>query len=330
MNDKQNSNQDQEINFTGNPSLHQVVKRSKRKQTMKTILIALISTIILLTFIFVGSGFILNKQINKLESSYDTVHGANIMRIGTTYDYNLFSVTAETHYQKKIGNRYIVWDMKTEKIPIIGKPEIINTGSGMMEMDRFDEEAQRYVRYNNFNNQRKIDFYYPKLDYTNLPHELEVAVELEENKLIEVALSFKEPITITDLGEQLGYVNVDWLWVDTTTEAQMKRMNTELDNDSVKTKGGEGAFGFAVSPDYPYSKGGKFDYIGLLERLSKNDRYKSSIKKAINNIKENTRTSNREIRLNGAVVTGTPKELKRFQELDFVRASVIGATIDKY
>jgi len=36
-----------------------------------------------------------------------------------------------------------------------------------------------------------------------------------------------------------------------------------------------------------------------------------------------------EIRFNGAVVTGTAEELRRFQKLDFIRASVIGATIDK-
>jgi DNA-directed RNA polymerase specialized sigma24 family protein len=31
-----------------------------------------------------------------------------------------------------------------------------------------------------------------------------------------------------------------------------------------------------------------------------------------------------------AVVTGIPEELQRFRKLDFIRASVLGVTIDKY
>ncbi|MED1470646.1 hypothetical protein [Bacillus salipaludis] len=51
---------------------------------------------------------------------------------------------------------------------------------------------------------------------------------------------------------------------------------------------------------------------------------------ALKGINENTQSTNGNLRLNGAVVSGTPKELKRFEKLDFIRASVIGATIDKY
>jgi homoserine trans-succinylase len=55
-----------------------------------------------------------------------------------------------------------------------------------------------------------------------------------------------------------------------------------------------------------------------------------AVQEALKGIKENTQATNGKVRLNGAVVTGTPVELKRFQELDFIRASVLGATIDKY
>ncbi|MGG4155846.1 anti sigma factor C-terminal domain-containing protein [Peribacillus muralis] len=200
----------------------------------------------------------------------------------------------------------------------------------MIEVNVHNEKAQRMVRYNDFNNERIIDFYYPGLSYDYLPDELDTAVGLDKNTLIEVALSFKEPMTVEELSKKLGYEYVNWLWVDTTTVAQMDRMAKELNSDSLKTKGGGGAFGFEVSQEYPYSKESGQGFIQTLEQLSKTDSHKSSIKEALKGVKENTQSSKGEIRINGAVVTGSAAELRRFQDLDFIRASVIGATVDKY
>jgi hypothetical protein len=119
----------------------------------------------------------------------------------------------------------------------LGRVETIERGSGMMEVNTFNEEAQRYIRYNDFNSERKIDFYYPGLSYDYLSHKLDTVVRIDEELLIEVVLSFKEPMTLAEVAEQLGQENVNWLWVDTPTKAQMDRMEKELDQDSLKTKG---------------------------------------------------------------------------------------------
>ena len=95
-------------------------------------------------------------------------------------------------------------------------------------------------------------------------------------------------MTLAEMGKQLGYENVNWLWVDTTTVAQMDRMTKELDSDSLKTKGGGGAFGFDVSQEVPYSGESGQGFIHTLEQLSKTDSHKSSIKEALKGIKENT------------------------------------------
>jgi hypothetical protein len=137
-------------------------------------------------------------------------------------------------------------------------------------------------------------------------------------------------MTISEVANKLGQENVNWLWVDTSSASQMERMERELDSDSLKTKGGGGAFGFEVMPEYPYSEESGEGFVGTLEQLRDKGIHKSTIKEALKGIKENTQATNGKIRLNGAVVTGTPVELKRFQELDFIRASVLGATIEKY
>ncbi|WP_040209197.1 anti sigma factor C-terminal domain-containing protein [Neobacillus jeddahensis] len=330
MSENHEPNNEKEINFVSSPSLQKAVKKTKRKQTIKYVIITVVTTSLLLTILFMGSQYILTKRIENQDIYYDSVHGANISPGGTSFNYNLFSITAETTYRKTMGDRSILWDKKTEKVPVFGRVEVLERGSGMMEVNTLNKEAHRYVRYNDFNNERKIDFYYPGLSYDYLPHELDIATSLDENKLIEVALSFKEPMTIAEAAKQLGQENVNWLWVDTSTAAQMERMERTLDQDSVKTKGGGGAFGFDVVPGQSFSDNNGKWFVETLELLKKEGSHKSSVQEALKGIKENSKATNGNLRLNGAVVTGTPAELKRFQKLDFIRASVLGATIDKY
>ncbi|QKE72735.1 hypothetical protein HPK19_07895 [Arthrobacter citreus] len=339
MNDKDGINKEEEIDFITSSSLQKVVKKSKRKQTIKYIFITLLTTMILLAALLYGGKYILNKRTNilnsrleaNLDTEYSTIHGANLLISGGVNNYELFSVTTDTRIYKTIGDRTILWDKKMERIPLFGSVKTLDQGSGSVEVTTLNEEAHRYVRYNEFNNERKIDFYYPGLSYEYLPHELDIATELDKNKLIEVALSFNKPMTIEELNKQLGYKNVNWIWVDTSYKKQMDYMENVLDSDDVKTKGGGGAFGITLSGGVPLSaKNGVNYFLSTLNELSKKGSHKTSVKEALLGIKENTKETNGEIRFNGAVVTGTAEELKRFKSLKFIRASVLGATIDKY
>ncbi|MGP7819332.1 anti sigma factor C-terminal domain-containing protein [Niallia sp. 01092] len=328
--DDKNSKTEKEIDFLSKPSLQVAIKKAKRKQMIKYILIASITTIILLFIVFNGSQYILNKKLDNNESLYDSIHGANISYGNTWYNHDIFSVTAETTYRKNMGDRSILWDKKTEEIPLFGRKKLIERGSGMMEMYALNDKDKREVRYNDFNNERKIDFYYPKLSYDFLPDEIDIVDSLHEHVIIEIALSFKEPMTIDELGSRLGYKNVNWLWADTTTSAQMERMEKELDHDSLKTKGGGGAFGIDVQSETPYSEEINQIFINKLYELDETNQHKGEVREALKGIKEATKSNSKELKYNGAVVTGTKKELQRFQKLDFIRASVLGATIDKY
>src|SRR5690625_1602690 len=300
MNDNENSNNQSEIDFVDNSSFKRSIRRTKWRQFILYTIISIITVIICLVSIVSGSKYLITNKMQKESNrgedifSGNPVKEAGIINSGTRYDYNLFSGTSETTFYKKIGDRKIVWDIVTKKYPAIGNVEVLARGSGMIEINEMNEEAQRVVRYNQLNNERIIDFYYANISYDYLPQELEVAVGLDKNKFIEVALSFNKPMTPGDLGEVLGYKNVDWLWVSSETKEQREQIE-ELKNDSLKVKNADNAYGYGVSETIPYSE---------------------------------TFTEN--ITVSGAIVSGTPQDLKRFLELDIVRASVIGATIDKY
>ena len=322
--------QQEEIDFISNSSLQSTVKKSKRKQLVKYIFISVITTIVMIYVLINGSQYLLNKKLEKQDYLFDNIHGANIRLDGSSYNYNLFSVREDSTYVKTMGDRTIVWDTTTKNIPIFGAEKLVDRGSGMSESNSFNKEAKRVVRYNNFNNERKLDFYYPKLSYDYLPHEIDIAADLDDNKLIEVGLSFTKPLSINELQKTLGDKNVNWLWVDTSYAAQMERMTKELPDDDLKTKGGGGAFGFDVYPETSYSQQQINYFNQTLQQLFEKKIHKNEVKEAIKGINENTNSNPSNLKFNGAVVTGTAKELKRFQNMDIVRASVLGATIDKY
>ncbi|SDQ07394.1 anti sigma factor C-terminal domain-containing protein [Virgibacillus salinus] len=300
MDDKKNSNQNSEIDFTSDPSFQKSIKKTKWKQIMLYIVISIITLVVCSVLVYSGSEYLTNKKIQKEEVQQPNIfvegyqQGAEITSV-TMYHHNLFSVVGKTTYYKTIGNRRIVWDTVTKKYPAIGNVEVIDRGSGMSKVTKFNKEANRVVRYNKVNNERMIDFYYPNLRYDFLPQELKIATGLDENTLVEVALSFNEPKTLEELGETLGYKNVTWLWLDKATEKKLERLEEKWDDDTWKVKHGEDAYGFPVSEEHPYTENATDDTT-----------------------------------INGAVVSGTPKELKRFQNLELVRTSVIGVTIDKY
>lgn len=302
MSDKKDSNKDSEINFTSSPSFQKSLRKSKWKQIILYTIISCITLAGLIIFIHLGTQHLIDNKIDKLDDKEEQKltgsglrQGAGITGSMIRFHYNLFSVTAKETSYKEIGNRRIVWDTLTRKIPAIGSVTVVDRGSGMSETNTVNKEANRVVRYNQLNNERIIDFYYPGLSYDFLPNELDIAIGLDENKLVEVALSFDKPMKLNALGKVLGYKNIDWLWANSTTKKQMKKLEEKWNDDTWKVKRGEDAYGYSVSEDFPYSK----------------------------NSKENTT-------INGAVVSGTPKELKRFQDMEIIRASVIGVTIDKY
>lgn len=187
MDDKNNSNHESEMDFTSSPSFQKSIKKAKWKQVILYTIISIITMGVCIVLIHGGSQYLINKKLQKGESQQvqrikgEYTQGAAISSINTRYHHNLFSIVAETTYYKKIGNRPIVWDTVTKKYPAIGSVEVVDRGSGMTKVNEIDGGAQRVVRYNQLNNERIIDFYFPGLSYDYLPQELEIATGLDEN-----------------------------------------------------------------------------------------------------------------------------------------------------
>jgi hypothetical protein len=323
-NDKEKSD---DIDFMNKPVLKGAINKTKKKQTLKYVLIALVTSSLLLTLVFSGANYILNKRLESNDDSFTSaVMGANISGRTTRYIHNTFSVTAETTEYKMIGDRQIIWDKTTKEIPLFGHADTIKDKSGS-RITKIDQGAKRVVHYNDYNHERKLDFYHPGVSYDYLPNEFEIMDDLGDNKLIELGLSFKKPLTLAELGEKIGYKNVAWLWIDTTSDSKKRQMSKELKSDDLKTLDGDNAYGFSVEEKQPYDKGSDQEYIEAMEQLGKSS---DLITKYVRSLKKHALSPKGEILISGVVVMGTPEEVKRFKENGIVRASTLGVTIDKY
>lgn len=316
-------NTPEEIDFINQSSLKTAINKTKRKQTIKYFLITSFTTVFLLTIIYFGSQQILeNRAVDDKSMKYGLIQGANIVPTDETPEFNLFNVTLEKTYRKDMGDRYILWDIQKNTIPLLGEKK--NTHIIENEMQKFSDKDNRYININQLNGEREIEFYFPQLKYSYLPNELVKVREIETNKVVEVALSFKQPLSLQEASDTLGTENVKWLWVDTTSKSEINQYKKdarmiEKENRAI-TQGDKKAYGFEPM-DSDFEVGGKY-FLNIVEDLG--------LKEIANTINGESSPTVKDIRISGAVVVGTPTELERFNNLDIIRTSLIGATIDLY
>lgn len=318
---KDNKN-NEDYNFTTSNSFQKSIKKAKRKQTLKYFIISLISTLIFLFALYQGAFYNLQKKLDYSEDDllFSLINGANTQRGDVSYDYVFLKANSNISIEKIMGDRTIIWNELKEEIPAFGK-ENFNESNRFTQQIQFNELFNRKVQYNTFNGEREVAFYYPQLEYEFLPNELAIATKLDNNTLVEVALSFDKSYSVKEIQEIVGENNVTWLWVNTTRQIS--------DNSQAETTlNGASADGFHYwGGDYTSSAKA---FLTNLKQLGTKGKYQKVAQKMIDGINRDSFPEVSDLSITGVVLTGTPTELEAFENLELVRASTIGATIDLY
>lgn len=327
MSDKNKDHESKEIDFVTGSSFQKAIKKAKWKQTMKFLVISILSTTIILYGIFlVGQYNLQNRIDNNDRMLFSQVNGANTYWAGGFMVYGFLNMSAVKHLtiEKNVGERSIVWNRKEVKYPLFSGKQVIDNGR-FSETIGYSERFNRKVHYNKFTGEREIDFYYPQLEYEYLPNELEIATQLDNNSLAEVALSFDKPYTLKEVQNLIGSDNINWIWVKTTTKDELKDINS---NSFLSIMDGPSADGFQVRGNDLNQAAAVF--LRNVKQLSKESKYQAAAQEMADGINAKSFPKIDDLRISGVVVSGTPRELERFQELNIIRSSTIGATIDLY
>ncbi|TCT26382.1 sigma factor regulator [Melghiribacillus thermohalophilus] len=305
-----------------------LAKKAKRNSNIRVVLISIVVSIVVIFAFFYISSTILTKTMNKetrIDTMWNSIHGANIEQRGTSTNYHLFSATTKTEFNKVVDGISISWVQREKRYTIFGTSTAITTngpsGSGHIN-------DQRIPMY--YNGERVIEFVHPEAEFSGTD-DREIITEIGDDKAIEVALSFDKGYSLSKVQKEFGN-NLAWLWVDTYSQtdiADFYNQSNETGKDT--TIIGDDVIGFHYNQD-PDTQYGANHFIETLEILNEKGKYQGLAKNIIQNVTSNHQKEliHENLDIIGVVITGTPSEVKELMENKMVRGVFLGVTTDKY
>lgn len=321
-----------------NQAFEKLIKKTKKRNTLKGILTSALSTIIVLLIILVGANlFVANTMNKQLELQDQKLNIENIAfspNIFTTGQHTTStawtkSTTTETRI-KNIDGYHIYYPEKTVQIGLSGtrnfshdsidvynaKPSIIakNTKTQEKEPIFFNRSATSIYK-----NSKKITLYTPPT------HEAKTLSTMK-NTLAEVALTFDKPYSYSEIKKMIPdnvMINYYWLGFGNNNTSTIERVGNYIGLNASDDGQGSLQEGNTKNNTYTGYKGLKqalTDAISLpLESHISDKSYISSIKSQLSS---NLSTA----KFSGVIVTGKTDNLQSLDDLNFVFASNVGLT----
>ncbi|SKC88245.1 anti sigma factor C-terminal domain-containing protein [Maledivibacter halophilus] len=358
MRDKKNNNidnEEREFNdmFTDlkENKLKKTVRKAKWKSIFRTTIISMIVVIILGVSANLIARNITQRQRGDIQIARDRFF--EIARpnkyIGKRKIYDGSSFGGKTIYTTyKLINGKVVFTGEESYTygPRYGlHTDIMGTSSPMILAQAWDEEDAKEVRYNELG-QRRMVFYYPYISYRYYRNDLSLLEDIDQDKYVEIALSFDKAYGFDEMENILPKdVITTWYWIDDLNDEEKEEKKEE---ERIRTNENEEEETY-INPAKVCSEaraygiklfdrdGDKIQdpidrFVSSLERgLDDDTFYKDEFTRVFENIAgEDKEIQRKDIKIQGAVVTGTAEELKKLRNLPFIRASTLGIVTDKY
>ena len=290
-----------------------LVKKAKRTSYIKTIVISVTVCLVLAVSLYLSGTILLQKRLDHLseiEAAWQYVKGANIEDTGTSYLYTPFGATLISGQIKDLDGMPFPWGERQQSLSIWGP---VRTTQSVQVFGQGEVNDERIPLY--YKGERVIEFFHPEIEYAYLPDERDLLNKIDENKIVEFAFSFAQPIT-TEEAKALFADHVNWYWVDTYRKE-------DLEDDTIGTIGND-AFGF--------SEDGSVElFMNQVEWLAEHGgTYKQQSNKMIKALKDKQGWESESLPIIGVVVTGSPNELKQYMNVPLIRTAILGVTVDRY
>ena len=304
------------------------VRNLRRKTIIKNVVTTSIVLILLYGLVFLGSHALLNRRIEALdiaESRWLYISEPNVQQNGVEYNYNLFTANGVNNYSKKFGDRVVPWLTRNSHFTLLDSKLAIDSFT-----KSYSEEEKQWLVFNNQNGQRELQFYHPSINYNQLPNAIKLLDQMDPNTYVEYALSFDRGYSFSEIQNLLDSKDTEWLWIDTQSETEI------TEKEEMERKGLLSSFQKGRVYGYRYNAVTNWPtpefFVQELEHSEiQSSVYKTQAKRILQQLrKTNPELKAEKIRIIGAVVTGTPNELKKYQDKTFIRASSLGATTKKY
>lgn len=315
-------------NIFDDKNLKRKIRRLKIKQTIKIIIIAILTIVTLKPINY-------KKSLELGLKTFEEISSANELEVKNGY------VSEASHFIEFLGGKTFMTVSKS----ILGKPVVLKNliyefnyfgNENSYDMSRSGGPGNTIGGWNiNYyqNGYRKLDFFHPSLNYKEYRNDLDYLDEIGDEKILEVALSFDKPYKIGDLftlQNSLKNANITFIWLNEFTKEKMEEYKYEVENYDTKACSIEEVFAIGLevygAKNYDfrsYNEG----YEELMRKLKEtNHAYYNQL---YIEIEERGFTKVEDAEILGVVVQGTKENIEAIKDLDFIKASVIGVITDK-
>ncbi|MBW4083305.1 anti-sigma factor [Paenibacillus sp. S150] len=326
-------------------NLVNILKKTKRKSMIRSIIISLTVSILTLIGIFVGASQLVDRRSSETlfsEWNFMMISSPNEYESGYKDNRGFLSGVMELNTYKIVENVPIPWHNKWINYNEWWFPFTTGTYGGTsnltVEDSNMKQEGYEYYRnYNPYNGQREMAYYIPEVDYNGkILNDLSLLDRMEEEKLVEMAISFNTSYSFAEVKTMLpAGISPVWYWVDTYADRSGFNFKPYRDGNGnmsypLPMTSSFGVYGFGIRPDS--DQAAPEDFIDLVKSgIERKDKYNSEYRRIYNDLKKDeTEPEAADLRILGVVVTGTADGLKSFKNQSYVRAAVLGAVVDKY
>jgi hypothetical protein len=329
-------------------STKNTIKKAKLYSTLKTIGISVVVAGVVLVVVGIANSKILGMigyTKYDQENAFREISGPNNYTSGVVFNEGLFNGEAEYSTYKIIGNK-----------PVYNGTSIIDYSIFPFTNSRYGNVYGRILTFENnkpsaFNKSNlynelgneEMMFYHPKVNYKSYSNELNSLDSMDDNKSMEIALSFDKEYTVKEVQDMIPKdINLSWYWVDTNNEKDLeplKGIYKETDKNGKKKIVYRNPC--YISADKIYGMDG-IDSHGLIVEepeisfiqniqygITQKSRYESEFKRIHNNLSgKDGKIDKEDLKVIGVVVTGNVKDLKTLQNKDYIKGSTIGVVVD--
>jgi len=289
-------------------SIQKALKKAKRKQWVIITLISMIVCVILL-FAFNRLGNYLSAQNTaRLHDNLFLQHAVSQPNVTINSQVmansSMFGGNIITNRSKNINGYLVPWSTLTSSYSWFGASIDHNE-----LIPGFHSSGDNNYEYDKQTKQKVATFYHPAIKqyYDGVQNQLEAVVQLE-NQVAEVAISFKEPLTMEQVRENIPEsLNIAWLYM------------TSKIVDEAPGPSGLPVYGYADS------ELSKESFDGFIENLKKYDE-NESMEEIQKYIDENENKPFYEVTVLGVMVTGRTENFNELLRKEFIRGASVGVT----
>lgn len=342
MIDYKEGEKEKELNelFQGTPNSHsfeKIVRKAKRKTILRTIIISLFVMVFLIIILgFLWLSIMRWSQENAMRDTelFSRITQPNVEELGAQNVGNgLFEGILYYNRYKEIGGIPVNWSDQVFTYSLFGG---VSRLTGYSPIQIIDENNGQLRYYDRETKQRMMQFYHPYITYNHARNDLKKLNELPDNTLVEVALSFDQKYSPQDVREFIpDDVTLKWYWADTYTNIErlkgtdIETVNGKTVNKPASPELATRVYGFEEIANAPSTSEERF--INVIETGISIDggKYYGEFDRIYNYLKgESSTLSTDKVKVLGVVVTGTTAELKKLEDLEMIRATVFGVTVD--